>query len=344
MEAYEIGWLIVYVIFCILALFVILKLTNRGQHRPLRKAPSRYVHIASTDELKFSKEIYNLDWKPAQDRPAQYPERIEKLLSETDKISPLIMELSSALNSPEINPKEISQLIITDQGLTSFILKRVNSPYYGLVQKIDNIFNAIVILGYNEIYRLVMEERIKKIGIQPSRGEWIHANMTSTMAAYLATSSGMLHNMGRNLMLQSLTQPGDEAPDDPRACIRWENEQFGIDHASLGGELARRWGMPERLCSCIEKYHWPQFWSLRDVAQKVPEIIKEISILSIADIASRHFRQQLMGPYIGDDYYFFIKKSPRMETIIAPEVRKDLERIKRLGQDQESEKPQPMSL
>ncbi len=99
------------------------------------------------------------------------------------------LQISRNVNDPDINPKDIAKLIVTDQGLTSFILKRVNSPYYRLAQKVDNIFSAIVILGYNEIYRIVMEERTSRIGIKPSKEEWVHANLTSTVAAYIASTS-----------------------------------------------------------------------------------------------------------------------------------------------------------
>ena len=254
-------------------------------------------------------------------------------------------DLSVKLSDPDINPQEISKLIITDQGLTSFILKRVNSPYYGLAQKVDNIFSAIVLLGYNEIYRIVMEERSRKIGIQPDKAEWVHANLTSNIAAYLASVArigvpsgtmvtlGMLHDIARTIMLKSLPQPEGGFALDPRQRLRQEVGLYGIDHATLGGILARRWGMPAKLITCIEKHHWPMFWPLREIGQVCPDTIKELAILSISDIAARNFTQEITGPYIGDDYYRFIKKQPKIEGILLPEITKDLKRIHRVMLD-----------
>lgn len=347
METANIVWLILYTGICIIALFVLFTIIVREKKPPLKKTPARFVSISNGDSVDNYLEKYNLDWKPSRQVPDTLPQDIERVLEKIDTISPLINELSARLNDPDINPKEISKLIITDQGLTSYILKRVNSPYYGLVQKVDNIFNAIVILGYNEIYRIVMEERTRKIGIKPDTAEWVHANMTSTIGAYLASSSrigvqsgtmvtlGMLHDIAKTIMLQSLPQPPDGFPIDPRDRLRKEIDLYGIDHATLGGFLGKRWKMPQKLCSCIEKHHWPMFWPLREIGQISPEVIRELALLSISDVAARNFMGEIEGTYIGDDYYRYIKKLPRMESILVPEITRDLGRMKRIIAEKE---------
>ena len=333
-----------------IGVFIAIKNLQTNKEKPvLRKAPARYVTVTSEDDVQSFLDVYNLEWKPSQDKELEVPPQVEKVLDKLENISPLITDLSVKLSDPDINPKEVSKLIITDQGLTSFILKRVNSPYYGLAQKVENIFNAIVYLGYNEIYRIVTEERTRKIGIQPDKAEWVHANLTSNIAAYLASIArigvpngtmvtlGMLHDIAKTIMLQSLPQPENGFSIDPRQRIRQEIELYGIDHATLGGILAKRWSMPARLISCIAKHHWPMFWPLREIGQACPDIIKELTILSISDIAARNFTQEITGPYIGDDYYRFIKKQPRIESILVPEIAKDLKKIRRVMLDGDQE-------
>lgn len=65
-----------------------------------------------------------------------------------------------------------------------------------MAQKVDNIFNAVVLLGSTEISRIVIEERMNKSGIKPFRSEWLHAYITSTIAAYLSNSIGMAPHAG----------------------------------------------------------------------------------------------------------------------------------------------------
>lgn len=335
-----------------IVLWIVLASLRNEKHKPvLKKAPARFVAVTSNEDIQSFRDAYDLPWKPFREKEPELSPQIEKVIGTIENISPLITELSSRLNDPDINPKDISKIIIQDQGLTSFILRRVNSPYYGLLQKVDNIFNAIVILGYNEIYRIVMEERTRKIGIQPDKAEWAHANLTSNIAAYLASISrlgvpggtmvtlGMLHDIARTVMTRSLAQPEAGFSVDPRQHLRQEIDAYGIDHATLGGILAQRWGMPPRLVSCIAKHHWPMFWPLREIGQANGDIIKELSILAISDIAAKNFTQEITGPYIGDDYYRYIHKAPRMDSILVPEITKDLYRIRKtmLNADQDGE-------
>ena len=41
----------------------------------------------------------------------------------------------------------------------------------------------------------------------------------------------------------------------PEQRLRDEREQLGIDHALVGGVLARRWNLPQRLAVAIERHH-----------------------------------------------------------------------------------------
>lgn len=344
MEMIEFGTLIFVV--ALILLFVLLLLLKKGSQAtiPERKSTVAFVNMPE-EEISPPEDVYDLAWRPSRDQSRELHPELVRMLDEIEHISPMISDLTAKLNEPEINPREISQHIVSDQGLTSYILKRVNSPYYGLVQKVDNIFNAIVILGYNEIHRIVMEERLARIGIKPSREEWVHANLTAHTASYLATTTplgvrpgtmvtlGMLHDIARHIMHISLHRDDEDLPSDPRARLQMEVEIYGADHAWLGGELARRWDMPPNLCRLIAMHHWPMFWPLREVAQEHADISRELAIISIADIAALNFTQDINGTYIGDDYYHYLKKSPRMDRILVPELTRDLKRIAQMGQE-----------
>jgi HD-like signal output (HDOD) protein len=343
-------WAILILSLCIGVYITFTSIKTEKKKPILKKSPARFVTAPSEEAINTFHDAYNLEWKPSREDIKQIPPHIEEIVNKIENISPLVTELSSKLNDPDIDPREVSKIIIQDQGLTSFILKRVNSPYYALLQKVDNIYNAIVILGYNEIYRIVMEERTHKIGIKPDKAQWVHANLTSSIAAYLASASrlgvpggtmvtlGMLHDIARTVMIQSLTPPTSAFSIDPRQRFKQEIDHYGVDHATLGAVLAKRWGMPPRFVSCIEKHHWPMFWPLREIGQSCNEIIKELSILTISDIAAKNFTQEIKGPYIGDDYYRYINKQPKMENILIPEITRDLKRIQRVMLDPDQEK------
>jgi len=73
----------------------------------------------------------------------------------------------------------------------------------------------------------------------------------------LAVAS-LLHDIGR--LVISRLHPGykiyfDAATKTPEQRLRDEREQLGIDHALVGGVLARRWNLPQPIAVAIERHH-----------------------------------------------------------------------------------------
>jgi putative nucleotidyltransferase with HDIG domain len=70
--------------------------------------------------------------------------------------------------------------------------------------------------------------------------------------------AALLHDVGR-LVISNL-HPGDKGHFDavsktPEQRLREERERLGIDHALVGGVLARRWNVPQRIAVAIERHH-----------------------------------------------------------------------------------------
>jgi putative nucleotidyltransferase with HDIG domain len=68
----------------------------------------------------------------------------------------------------------------------------------------------------------------------------------------------LLHDIGR--LVISRLHPGykpyfDAVARTPEQRLRDEREQLGIDHALVGGVLARRWNIPQRIAVAIERHH-----------------------------------------------------------------------------------------
>ena len=70
--------------------------------------------------------------------------------------------------------------------------------------------------------------------------------------------ASLLHDVGR-LVISNL-HPGDRGHFDavakaPEQRLREERDRLGIDHALVGGVLARRWNLPQRIAVAIERHH-----------------------------------------------------------------------------------------
>lgn len=70
--------------------------------------------------------------------------------------------------------------------------------------------------------------------------------------------AALLHDIGR--LVISKLHPGrrsyfDATGRTPEQRLREERDQLGIDHALVGGVLARRWNVPQRIAVAIERHH-----------------------------------------------------------------------------------------
>jgi putative nucleotidyltransferase with HDIG domain len=68
----------------------------------------------------------------------------------------------------------------------------------------------------------------------------------------------LLHDIGRLVLLR--LHPGYQdflhvADRPPEQRLRIEREKLGIDHAIVGGVLARRWNLPSQVAVAIERHH-----------------------------------------------------------------------------------------
>jgi putative nucleotidyltransferase with HDIG domain len=97
----------------------------------------------------------------------------------------------------------------------------------------------------------------------------VHALATQRAADHIGRAVGwverdelaaasLLHDIGR--LVISRLHPGykvyfDATVRTPEQRLRDEREQLGIDHTLVGGVLARRWNLPQRIAVAIERHH-----------------------------------------------------------------------------------------
>ncbi len=70
--------------------------------------------------------------------------------------------------------------------------------------------------------------------------------------------SALLHDIGKLVLLHAY--PGyrgqiQGSSRTPEERLHRERRELGVDHALVGGVLARRWGLPKSLASAIERHH-----------------------------------------------------------------------------------------
>ena len=165
----------------------------------------------------------------------------------------------------------IGRLIAADVGLSAAMIKTVNSPFYGLRQKVTDIHRAVSMLGMKNVVSLVTSLALRNsVPTQGLDRFWDNAARSAMVAAYLARQLGcapredahlfgLFHDAGIPLMMrrfedykETLKQANQE---HSRAFTDVEDERHGTNHATVGSLLAASWQLPEHMRHAIAQHH-----------------------------------------------------------------------------------------
>jgi HD-like signal output (HDOD) protein len=192
-----------------------------------------------------------------------------------------IVHLMAQPNTPA---SDIAKLIAYDPGLTSKVLRMVNSAAYGLQRQITSIQHGIMLLGFNTVRGLVLSASILKLFENESaqttlnfRAFWTHSVLTGLTAKVItqtlkipqtddAFSAGMLHDIGKMVMSLYL-KPQYPAvlahaktynmPCHGQGFVQLERDQLGLDHPDVGKLVAQKWKLPVPITEAIGFHHQP---------------------------------------------------------------------------------------
>jgi putative nucleotidyltransferase with HDIG domain len=187
------------------------------------------------------------------------------------------MEVNNMLLNDDITINKLSEAIEKDQAMVSKILKLVNSAFFGLRGKISTISHAIVVLGFNTIRNAVVSiSIINAFSVKESLGGfdisdfWKHSVAVAVTSKHLSEKAGihsadncfvagLLHDMGKIVLLQHFKDLFQKVwiavKEKNLSFYEAEKSQIQVDHAWIGGYLARKWQLPMPLIDAIRYHH-----------------------------------------------------------------------------------------
>lgn len=186
----------------------------------------------------------------------------------------ILVDLQMEQIMPEPDIVRIANLIAKDVGLSGTMLKFVNSPFYGLANKISSIEQAVSLLGINTVINILNGLAIKgemsdEAIIELTRF-WDTANDIAMVCATIAKkvgfpnpdeayTLGLFHNAGIPLMLtrfENYISVMEKAySGEHERVIDIENEKFNTNHCVVGYYTAKSWNLPEHICQVIAEHH-----------------------------------------------------------------------------------------
>jgi putative nucleotidyltransferase with HDIG domain len=184
--------------------------------------------------------------------------------------------LLAVVSGEHVATADIVTAVESDVALIIAVL-RVANQTQGTRVRVDTVVGAIELLSPQMVQALAGRvrtfeffERSSVWDAAPERFR-LHALATQRAADRVAAEVGyehrdrltvtsLLHDIGKLVLLHAY--PGYPAQvhlgaKTPEERIHQERRELGVDHALVGGVLARRWGLPGTIATAIERHHNP---------------------------------------------------------------------------------------
>ncbi len=98
--------------------------------------------------------------------------------------------------------------------------------------------------------------------------------------------TALLHDIGKLVLMHAYPgYPGQVHGNarTPEERIHRERRELGVDHALVGGVLARRWGLPKAVASVIERHH-------------ADDAVGEAAFVRLADMLAHYSQGSAVSP------------------------------------------------
>jgi HD-like signal output (HDOD) protein/CheY-like chemotaxis protein len=210
-------------------------------------------------------------------------ESIKRIVSQTETLPSLpkvYTEVIRELHLSDPSIKKVGEIITSDLGMTAKILQIVNSAFFGLVRKISNPREAVMLLGTETIKALVLSVKIfsefnqKKCAWFDFDHLFNHSISVSIFSKTISKEehldqdlvnnslmAGMFHDVGKLILVTNFQEPYHkilaEAQETGQKLWVLENEMFGTSHAEIGAYLMGLWGLEYPVIEAIAFHHCP---------------------------------------------------------------------------------------
>jgi len=206
----------------------------------------------------------------------QKREEFRKALREVKNLPTLpgiVIKLTQMAEDPDTSTEQMGRMISKDHILAVKLLKLVNSAFYGFPQRISSLNSAIILLGINVIKSLIISASIFEVMEDQDIELWEHSLGCAVVSSVLAkrlgmsepeevSTAGLIHDIGKVAIKMELPREYELITrlvhDKQISRIEAEREVLGLDHAEVGGWLAKSWNLPGKLIEPIACHHDPR--------------------------------------------------------------------------------------
>jgi len=257
-------------------------------------------------------------------------------------LSPLTIQLIEAAADEQSSVLDLTRIIEQDPGLTTRLLKLVNSAYFARRSRISSVSHAIIMAGFKKVRLMALNISLRdtfplgRVAGMDYDLFWKTSLYRALIAQGFAQASplgeeidpeeaftaGLILEIGMLLLFhicspaQKEIFPGGHL--DLEDIIAWERENLGIDHREAGRLVLHRWHFPEQIIES-QKYYGAE--ALREGR---PRLLK---ILEIARISAQLFFTSSEDFQTLENTAPYLKLDPEKVTEIVVETFSRVEEV-----------------
>ncbi len=249
-----------------------------------------------------------------------------------------LLDLKNEVLSSTPDMEFIFELISSDIGLSSAILKVTNSSQFNLPEKVFSIQHAVKLLGLSKLkdiiiqpaYKLAMQQNLNGFTNISNHSHYVGLT-TSIISEFVITNNdwdksvfylaGLFHDVGATVL--SLEYPSYmdfyvKHEESPISLTYDEQTSYGATHVAIGVLLAKLWELPLDVCNSIYLHHH-EYETFRSIANY--ETITLSAMLQLAH-ALNYFHEK--GHDENNVDYLLIKRNAIEELLLNDDQLEDI--------------------
>lgn len=222
----------------------------------------------------------------------------------------IVVVLGEEMRREDPDLGRIARQIAADVGLSSGMLKVVNSAAFGRGARARSVAHAVDLLGLRNVAGiatgLALRHALEGGGMALGRF-WDTAEKTALICASLARSLrgipvdeaytlGLFHDCGIPVLMQHFPAYRDTLAranhTGDRSFTAVEEADVGTHHCAVGYFLARSWRLPDAMCRAILWHHDPAAFAHAET----PDAVRNyVGIVHIAEQVQHHLMRSAVN-------------------------------------------------
>ena len=199
----------------------------------------------------------------------------------------------------------ISNLINKDPAMSQMVLKIINSPLFGMRNRIASVNHAVALLGADKIKVLVLTPKLKEaLLMQTDVSEylWRRSIMNALCASKLTTIidgvdkddayiAGMFQNSGSMILHKNFDDYEDvfnHACENSRPIYSEEFEHYGTSSLVVANKFAKKWILPDVVASTLMNQDFSSFSDIENKDVRSLTALLTLSNYLVNEVLEEH--------------------------------------------------------